>query len=247
MMSFFKLKPTIALITPTGARPKQIELCAKFMSNQDYKGDVLWIIIDDAEPVTTDFITKDFKKDWTIVKVKPTQKWLPGMNTQSRNMMLGLDLLNKYEVGAIFVIEDDDYYSPRYLSEMMKQFKGYDVIGETDTIYYNTHYHTWYPNRNMKHVSLFQVAFTPKMIPLFRQSCLDRKGKFIDMCFFRRAVAGRYKLNLFKTAYLSIGIKGMKGRSGIGFGHRMSLNKMRPDPNLEKLKSLIGEDYKYYV
>ena len=237
----------IALITPTGARPRQIELCAKFMQAQNYKEEVLWVIIDDVDPTTTDFIKDNFKENWKIIKVQPLQKWKPGTNTQSRNMVLGMDIVNKYEVNSIFIIEDDDYYTPNYLTEMERQLQGCDIAGEVNTIYYNVHYHRWYPNSNMHHASLFQVAFNPKLASIFRQSCLDRNGKFIDMCFFRRAISMKCKINLFNTTRLSVGIKGLKGRAGIGFGHRMNVSRMKDDSNLRKLKELLGEDYKYYV
>jgi len=48
----------IALITPTGARPKQIRLCAEWMKRQTYNGSVLWIVVDDAIPITVDLIQK---------------------------------------------------------------------------------------------------------------------------------------------------------------------------------------------
>ena len=46
----------IALITPTGARERQIQLCAQWMKQQTYTGDVTWIIVDEAIPVTDNFI-----------------------------------------------------------------------------------------------------------------------------------------------------------------------------------------------
>lgn len=235
----------IALITPTGGRPRQTNLCAKFMKHQDYEGKVLWIIVDDVDPITTDCIPSDFKGDWTICKIFPEPKWHDGIsNTQSRNLIVGLDMVSKYEVEAIFIIEDDDYYSPQYLSTMMEKMKGFDVAGQMCTVYYNPVFRGWMRNANWKHVSLFQVAFTPKMINLFTTSCLMKRA-FIDMAFFR-LMGKDIKVNLFDGKDLAIGIKGLPGRTGIGMGHRAEV-KMARDPDFAKLKELIGDDYMYYL
>lgn len=233
----------IALITPTGARPKQIELCSKFMKNQDYEGKVLWVVVDDAVPVTTHCISLAFKLDWEIQKIYPASKWKLGNNTQARNLLAGTSILDRYELEAVFIIEDDDYYSPQYLRIMMEKLQGYDVAGQTCTVYYNPIYRGWMRNGNRKHASLFQVAFTPAVLPQFIRTC--RMGrKFIDMNFFRQVYDK--KINLFDGKDLAIGIKGLPGRGGIGMGHRMEI-RMTPDPEFVTLKELIGDDYTYYL
>jgi len=234
----------IALITPTGARPKQIELCSKFMKHQDYDGEVLWIIVDDALPISSNCIPDDFREDWHILKLYPEKKWKLGANTQCNNLLLACDELKGFRnIQSVFMIEDDDYYSPRYLSEMVKKLEGYDVVGECNTVYYNVVYRGWFQNYNIRHASLFQCGFSIDVIQDFIYSCKLRRT-FIDMNFFR-AVKGR-KINLFNGTPLSVGIKGLPGRDGIGIGHRMEL-KMVYDPYFERLKELIGDDYLYYA
>jgi len=235
----------IALITPTGGRPKQIELCAKFMKYQDYEGEVLWIVIDDCEPITTGFIGDDFKDNWQVLLIYPKDKWIKGMNTQAKNLLIGLEIIEKREVEAVFIIEDDDYYCPQYLSTMMEKMKGFEVAGQMCTVYYNPIFRGWMRNANWKHASLFQVAFTPNMIPTFKKSCLNKRA-FIDMSFFRSMAGTDHKVNLFNGKDLAIGIKGLPGRTGIGMGHRAEV-KMYRDLEFVKLKELIGDDYMYYL
>lgn len=234
----------IALITPTGGRSKQIELCAKFMKHQDYEGEVLWILVDDCDPVTVDCIPLTFRTGWTIHKIIPTKKWIPDRNTQADNLLKAISVVERHEVEAIFIIEDDDYYSPQYLSTMMEKIKGYEVAGQMCTVYYNPIFKGWMRNANWKHASLFQVAFTPSMITTFRNSCLSRRS-FIDMSFFR-LITDKSKINLFDGKDLAIGIKGLPGRKGIGMGHRAEI-KMTRDPEFVKLRELIGDDYMYYL
>jgi len=228
---------SIVLITPTGARPEQFEICAGLMKAQDYKDKVLWIIVDDAEPITTDNVQIDFRENWAIKKIYPHPVWEPGQNTQGRNLAAGINEAKKHKVDAIFIIEDDDYYKPCYLRLMTEKLKGYDIAGEMNTIYYNVKLRRWIENKNDVWSSLFQTCFTPKVIPIFEKLYGE---KFIDFVLFRQVK----KVNLFDEKW-SIGIKGQNGRAGIGAGHQW-LNHMAPDPELKKLKELIGNDVKYY-
>lgn len=227
----------IVLITPTGARRDQFNLCTRWMQQQDYTGSVVWIIVDDARPVTTNVIDEGFKENWTTHKVYPKPEWR-GENTQARNIQAGLTMMKKScdlnKVHAIFIIEDDDYYRPSYLRRMM-QLKGTaDVFGETNTIYYNVAYRRYIVNGNRSHASLFQTAFTVKALSTFEASL---HHKFIDAGFWK--ICKNKKL--FFDNYLSVGIKGMPGRKGIGAGHSWFKN-MHPDLELNYLVRLIGKN-----
>lgn len=230
----------IVLITMTGARPEQFALCQRWMQRQTYTGEVVWIIVDDANPHTTGGVTHNFKENWITEKIFPVPVWRPGMNTQGRNIIAGLDLTeNKYpDAECIFIIEDDDYYRPIYLERMMANLQSYDVIGEQRTIYYNVFYQRYIRNANTIHASLFQTAFTPKMIPLMRKC---HSHRFIDAEFWKLAT----NKHLFRENDLAIGMKGMPGRQGIGAGHSRAMN-MQFDTNMKFLTSLIGDDALQY-
>jgi len=234
----------ICLITPTGARPAQFDLCCHFMRNQTYQGKITWIIIDDAQPRSTDKVGADFRSDWTIIKIYPLPLW-SGQNTQARNLSVGINTLlsnyTKEEIEAIFIIEDDDYYRPVYLEKMFSHLQGYWVAGERNTIYYNVLYRNYADNNNRAHSSLFQTVFTTDVIPTFLQ-CLP--AQFIDAHFFM--VMDKSKVNLFNDGSLAIGMKGLPGRKGIGAGHtRMA--RFPHDADWKFLRSLIGEDANFYT
>lgn len=82
------------------------------MKEQTYTGTVIWMIVDDGDPVTTDFITDDFREGWTIQKIYPKPVWQKGQNTQGRNLAAGIREIKKLDPELIFIVEDDDYYSP---------------------------------------------------------------------------------------------------------------------------------------
>lgn len=240
----------IVLITPTGARPGQFNMCQAWMKRQTYPGKVVWIIVDDAIPRSTDLVGEDFKPEWTIVKVYPTPYWQYGQNTQSRNITAGLNVMsqnfNEKDIEAIFIIEDDDYYRANYLERMMARFGSFKVLGEMNTVYYNVFWRNYFVNRNTSHSSLFQIALIPEMLSLFR-SCLNEK--FIDFKFYEKLHAQQYvfrgEIGFFNESNLALGMKGMPGRAGIGAGHGKLMN-MFPDYRLQFLISQINEDAKYY-
>jgi hypothetical protein len=219
------------------------------MKRQTYTGQVLWVIIDDGIPRTTIFIPDNFRDNWSIHKIFPQPAWQPGNNTQARNIIAGLDFIemNYKDVEAIFIIEDDDYYKPQYLERMMSRFNGFKVLGEMNTIYYNVIYRTYFVNRNTSHSSLFQIAFRPEMIPLFRSVM---KEKFIDFKFYEKLHAQEYvrrgEVGFFNEGNLAVGMKGIPGRAGIGAGHGRLLN-MLPDPQMKYLLTQIPlEDAQLY-
>jgi len=227
----------IVLITPTGARKNQFELCMRWMLRQTYQGNVVWIIVDDAVPLTTDSVLDDFRNNWIINKIYPKPRWT-GQNTQGRNIKAGLDamkaLYDMTNVKGIFIIEDDDYYKPTYLERMMEHKKSYWIWGETNTIYYNVTYRKYVVNANKHHASLFQTAFTIEALPHFENNL---NHKFIDAGFWAHG-PNKY---LFFENYLAVGIKGMAGRNGIGAGHQWFRN-MHDDIGMKYLTKIIGAD-----
>lgn len=237
----------IVLLTPTGARPEQFRMCMTWMARQTYPDEVTWIIIDDAIPRTTNEIIDTFRENWHIVKINPIPSWQRGQNTQSRNITAGIAYIESLtSVKAIFIIEDDDFYKPNYLERMMQRFGTFKVLGEMNTVYYNVYYRNYFVNRNTSHSSLFQIAFIPEMLPLFK-TCLNER--FMDFKFYEKLHAQGYvqrgEIGFFNENNLSVGMKGMPGRAGIGAGHGRLMN-MLPDPSLIYLKQIIGDDAKYY-
>lgn len=241
----------IALITPTGARSKQIKLCAEWMRRQTYDGAVLWVIVDDCIPVTTDCIPADFRKNWVIEKVYPKPVWKHGENTQARNLLAAIGVVRKYtQVTEIFIIEDDDYYTPQYIDVMHKKLQGFNAAAQVDTLYYNVQTHVNKRHNNKKHGSLFQTGFVSAILPVF-ENAVKGNSKFIDIYFWH--LIGLSKVNLFSyETDLAIGMKGMPGRGGIGNGHRMRSALQANDKSgritgFLSLKHLIGMNYLSYL
>lgn len=236
----------IALITPTGARPKQIQLAAEWMRKQTYKGEVLWVLVDDAVPITTDFIPVDFRENWQIIRCYPRPKWEHGQNTQKRNLLVAVNVIEKYDnIEYIFIIEDDDYYTPDYIDTMISKLKGHVAAGQINTVYFNIGSGTMKIFPNKAHSSLFQTAIHFSQLPMLKRILTNDAGKFIDIRLWKELQNS--KINLFNGDNLSIGIKGLPGRAGIGIGHRMKGREMSFELKKQTLKKLIGDGVFHYL
>lgn len=233
----------IALITPTGGRPKQLELCARWMKNQTYKGKVLWVITDDVKPYTSEIIKDDFRKNWIIEKRLPKPVWkVGGKHTQCRNLMEGIQVVKGYDnVNRIFIIEDDDYYAPEYLDVMFNELKRKPAVGQRNTTYYFLGKGACVLP-NITHGSLFQTAFCTRLLPAFER-VVETGTKKVDIDFWNYLPVSYSQEGLLQPKkQLSLGIKGGAGRTGIGIGH---MDLFLPYDGT-KLKDWIGKDAKYY-
>jgi hypothetical protein len=224
----------LTLLTATGCRPKAWALCERWMMAQTYQGPVHWIVVDDGEepqPVTFS------RKGWTITFVRPTPTWKPGQNTQARNLLAGLDMVHSAD--RLLVIEDDDYYAPRWLERAAKALELAELVGECRARYYNLATRTGRQLSNSAHASLCSTAMRGSAIEAFRAVC--KPGvKFIDLSLWK-AHPSKY---LF-TGGDVVGIKGLPGRGGIGMGHRADMAGTK-DKDGALLRQWVGSDAHFY-
>jgi hypothetical protein len=200
----------LTLLTATGCRPQAWAICEELMRRQNYAGPVKWIIVDDgeaAQPIT-------FKrKNWTLMVVRPETFWKPGQNTQARNLMAGMELVEAKD--QLVVIEDDDFYSPDYLTWCATWLEEFDLVGESFARYYNVKSKMARPLSNGEHASLCSTSMKGAALEAFRKE-LQPGVKFIDINLWRNF---KGKKTLQKGNRV-VGIKGLPGREGIGMGHR---------------------------
>lgn len=200
----------LQLLTMTGARPEAWELCKGWMREQDYKGPVHWLVVDDGPQVQS---MAGLPEGWRVSLICPEPFWRPGQNTQRRNILAGLD---HYSGGKLLVIEDDDYYSPTYLSCMAKELESADLVGESRAIYFNLAVMRGADCKNERHASLCQTGMNRAAVEKLRQVC-ETNTTFFDVELWRQFDGAKS----LKRTRNCIGIKGLPGRGGIGAGHRM--------------------------
>lgn len=226
----------INILTATGARQKAWSICEKLMAAQTYKGEVNWVIVDDGPKPQVVYYEEAGGPDWSLTFLRPRPLWSPGMNTQARNLLAGLEYVDRRY--PLVIIEDDDYYAPDYIEFALAQLAGVDLAGETRARYYNIATRRWRHLSNTTHSSLASTVMQGAAIDAFAKACKSG-DKFIDI----RLWASVRRKRLYEGGRV-VGIKGMPGRGGIGIGHREDFGTR--DVNDEVLKHWLGDGVRFY-
>jgi hypothetical protein len=221
----------VTLITPTGGRPEAFELCELWISRQTYPYEFQWLCSDDCLP-RSQFTGFSFQE-----VINPPWIWKPGQNTQSKNLLL---LLEKVKYDKILFIEDDEWYWKGYIESMTQLLDSYDMVGQGMARYYNVKYRNYNIYNNKQHACLARTGIRSNLIPRL-VDILKNNLQFIDIELWKESIN---KL-VFIDRVLSIGIKGMPGRPGIGMGHQR-ISTAIPDPDYRVLRGWIGDDSVYY-
>jgi hypothetical protein len=225
----------LTLLTTTGERPIAWKLCQHYMRRQTYQGPVRWIIVDDGnEPQPI-----EFERDgWVLDVIRPQPFWSRGRNTQSRNLLAGLDAVGAKE--TLVFIEDDDWYGENWLRVVDSMRDTAELIGEKRAFYYNVAKRRYQQLNNDSHASLCSTAISGSAIPRFKKIC-ETNPRFCDIVLWRLHPSKQ----LFDGGNV-VGMKGLPGRGGIGMGHDAQRG-FRPDPSLEILRNKIGSDADFYL
>lgn len=222
----------ITLITPTGNRPLALSRCIYYMMRQTHQFNQ-WIIVDDGH--------ENFPQTFPETSIKYIRSEFNKNKAKSLSGNL-IKACQHIKYDKIFIIEDDDWYSPRYLEKSIERFSNSQsrVIGEKFSVYYNVRSRSYRTCRNDKQSSLFQTAFRSDFLCKFKKYCeVNRRSAFIDKRIWNHCRENNIPYSLFNDEKLSIGIKGLPGRNGIGIGHRMDT---RNDSSWKRLIQLIGKD-----
>lgn len=227
--------PLITLITPTGSRPEAFAQCERYIKNQTFKNSIQWIVIDDSIPETKCTLNQTY--------VRSPKLWSTDINTQRYNIDAALEhITGEY----IFIIEDDDYYHPQYLQYYFNLLSTtpVNVVGEADAKYYNLNIPGHRRMFNNEHSSLCQTAFHKSQLPLFSKA-VHSGELYFDVVFWNLLKENSIPRLLMNDSGLSVGIKGMPGRSGIGVGHKERGYLF--DTNFEMLRKWTGLNAEYYI
>lgn len=201
----------IYLLTPTGGRLQAFKLLVRFVIDQDYRGPMHWIVVDDCEPPTD----MPERLPWClrIQYIQPAWRWREGDNTQSRCLLEGLKHVP--DNGILIILEDDDAYLPGHVSSLVKALEEYELVGERVSKYYNVATERYRRIVGSRHASLSSVGVRANGLKFLR-TILKNHTTRIDIELWKNF---RGPKKLLDTENV-IGIKGMPGRAGIGVGHR---------------------------
>lgn len=222
----------VTVITPTGGRFDSFALCEKYMQRQTIKPDQ-WIVVDDCEDATPCTMGQEH--------IHRTPFWKQGDMTLPQNMLAGLEAATG---DVVLIMEDDDWYRADYIENMKQRLLTADMSGEGEAKYYNVRNHRHMVHRNMKHASLCQTGFTREIMDQIKDVTHRNIGqKFLDLHLWNI----KCNRDVFsRSDSLCVGIKGMPGRGGIGYGHKDTMGSVDARP-FRMLRHWIGaEDAEIY-
>lgn len=223
----------VTCITPTGGRPAAFRLCEKWMSRQTRLPDQ-WIVVDDVHPATECRMGQE--------AYYPEPRWQPGQqSTQARNLLAGLAAVRG---DVVLIIEDDDWYAPNYIEAMAQHLETHELVGERFGRYYNVATRRGRRMGNLRHACLCATGFQSSLIPRVQLVCRGAR-QFIDIGLWGLDGMRSLLIDTEDHRPLTVGIKGLPGRPGIGVGHRDDFGE--PDPTGTLLRSWIGEDAQTYL
>lgn len=239
----------IHLITPTGARLEALTLLVRYMQRQTVT-DWRWTILDDCEPATAIEAAFPQSIDSRIEIYRPAWRWKPGKNTQNMNMRALIDRAFAVGFDLLFVIEDDEWYSSRYLESMIERHRATDMlIGQTQAHFYNVRLRHARILPNFEHTALCRTAVNSAGARLMHEVFSMPQwpqGEHGDRVMWN--ICPSNQKNLFTLDRpLNVGIKGMPGRDGIGTGHDRIKRDKIADPKLKLLRNWIGRDADAYA
>lgn len=217
------------VLTPTGARPEAWALCMRWMARQTYTGPVRWVIVDDG---ATPQEVPPARPGWTIEVLRPQPYWMPGQNTQLRNLRAGLDLIDDRE--PLVVVEDDDHFAPGWLDQVHSELHHGDIVGQRLCRKYSL---ATQRARELVHPFRASLCATGLRGPgITRLRRIVRQGpRLIDGVLWRPGL-GR----LFDGCFV-VGMKCLPGRAGIDSGHRPRFGEIA-DHDGSLLRRWIGDE-----
>lgn len=149
------------------------------------------------------------------------------------------EALSHVKGDCVAIIEDDDYYAPNYLENMVRALETADLVGLSNNKYYNLNIPGFREMGNFRHSSLCSTALKASILPML-QAAVDSGELYFDVHLWQAAIQNKVHFTLIANSTLCIGIKGMPGRPGVGVGHRNTGYSI--DTNLAKLKEWLGND-----
>lgn len=219
----------IICLTPTGDRPDSLALSRFYFERaRDYFGnDVTWMVVDDG-------IIPFDPGGCTYIRRKPD-----GPNSLGKNLKYAF-ANGALEGESILMWEDDDWYAPTRISNQLRYLNRWPLHGYSKSIYYNLRVGGVFQHENFLHSSLFETAMRRETAQTFDALINNHLGEpFLDLLLWKKVKGG-----LTIHCGEAIGIKGAKGRSGLGSGHS--------DNKLTYVKANLGdyigeEDARRYV
>ncbi len=211
----------ITLLTATNNRAKQFSYVQDCIKKQTYKGPLQWIVAS-----TTGFEGYSFECNQLLL----TGWSKPGRCDMNANLLAACLMAHG---DSIFIIEDDDYYSPGYLDYMLARLEEVPLLGLLPYHCYHLPSNTW-ELVNSNYSPLASTAFRLEVMPTFQQ-CLGTGKKEVDQMLWVHWSKTLKRRSGFDTnLWHHIGLKHGEGLGA--FQHELSYH----DPDRTLLSRWVG-------
>lgn len=207
----------VALLTPSGGRPRQLELCRKWVNRFDLSG------VSGVSGVDH-FVSE---RDLDV----------------PRNLLACIgDAGDGYDIYA--VVEDDDFYPRDYLANVVYKFWGLHnvAVGCEITTYYHVPTGGIHCQRHEGRASLNSTSFSRGALETVKKVLAEAKDNFVDIelwkAFDPNAVGW--------LARGPVGMKGLPGRKGAGAGHKPRFFRIKDGKLRPMLQQLVGPEWMTY-
>lgn len=215
----------LTVLTCTGDRPEQFRNCEAWMARQTHQA-FRWIVVDDGEAPTIATIGQQ------VIRRPPSETVAQSF---CQNLLAGL---SEIQTPLVAIVEDDDWYAPRWLETCVQGLHEADLFGEQRARYFNLRDNRWHIFGNTDRASLCATAFRAECIPWLVAYLQKQRGTAADIHLWRSPIPRKRCVPTLMT----VGLKGYPtGREGAASGHRKHHNWPH-DPERRKLREWIGGD-----
>jgi glycosyltransferase involved in cell wall biosynthesis len=210
----------IGIIIPDrGDRPELLKNCIRMMKNQTIQAETICVVDD---PV-----------------INPD---IPDITYRYR---IGYDRLRNKNLDCILLIENDDWYHPKYIERMVEKWIELgkpDLCGHQYTVYYHVAKRAWLKLDHFRRSSAMNTLIKPD---LNFGWCVDHEV-YTDLHLWMKS--GLHGVTWMPLTHLCLGIKHAIGKTGGAF-HSTYLNRFKnQDPNFDFLKQYMDfESFDFYT
>ena len=237
----------VSLITATGDRPRALDLCAEWMHRQTWDGGVEWIIVDDGQEP---YVPEYRRVGWWVRHIKRKHTG-PGLESFLGNVTAGVQSVTG---DVVLFIEDDDWYAPEHIEEMVARLEKHEAVGNNLQRYYRLPKRSYLEKQNGANVAcLCQTGLRAEHAPLILDSVAEcrQRGRFhVDVGFWARVRDSGLRRDVYLERPTTVGMKGLPGRSGLGLGHQgagFGPYRWKDDQGAVKLREWVGDDAGLYL
>lgn len=227
----------VSVITPTCDRPVGLALAERWMRRQTVQPDE-WIVVDGGvTPVVCTAGQRHLRRLGGVGAVNFVQNLLTGIAAAKGDV--------------IIYAEDDDWYAPTHIAQMLALLAEPGVLLAGDPVqrYYNVQHRRYHVFQN-KGASLCQTGMTRAALPWLDEvlrTCLAIPSYGVDGRLWVPVLCNTMR-GILKPMQTVVGIKGIAGQAGLGVGHRAPIvAKWTADPALKQLHAWIGADAQVYA